>query len=106
MAAKLKVITAVPMQIGFRLRDRALAEKAVREAAKFGWSSHELARDVYEDFLTDARWQRLSAEQHQVRMELAKLRADLRESVVAVLCDAGKLEEVQARDWVAERLFR
>jgi hypothetical protein len=42
----------------------------------------------------------------ELASEVRKQRSDLKEALIAVLCDAGKLEEREAREWLESRLFQ
>jgi hypothetical protein len=92
--------------ISYRL-DTGTAGALADEAEKLGVSSHELARRVLLEWLTDQERHQLRRSLARVRTELLKLRADLKEAVIAILCDAGKIASRQdAEDWVKSRLFQ
>ena len=92
--------------ISYRL-DTETAEALTAEAKKTGVSSHELARRIVLQWLTDQERHQLRRSLSRVRNELLKLRADLKESVIAILCDAGKIERREdAENWVNSRLFQ
>ena len=91
-------------QVSFRVEEEFL-ERAAAEARKYGVSPHELARQVFLDWLTDHRRHAVEEALAELIREVAKQRADLKESVIAILCDAGKLERREAEEWVTERLF-
>ena len=91
--------------ISYRL-DAETANALSAEAEKLGLSSHELARRILLEWLTDQERHHLRRSLSRVRSELLKLRADLKESVTAILCDAGKLEKEDAEAWVSSRLFK
>src|SRR5438552_17155311 len=91
--------------ISYRL-DSETAKALSGEAEKLGVSSHELARRALLEWLTDQERHRVRRSLSRVRNELLKLRADLKEVVIAILCDAGKLEKQDAEDWVTARLFQ
>jgi hypothetical protein len=111
--------TGLTAQYTFRT-DRETKNKADAEAKKYGLSRHELVRKVFEEWLNDAeRYELLELVRHlqeqvrhlteqlrRTRKESRKLRTDLKEAAIAILCDAGKLEEHQARTWVQSRLFK
>jgi hypothetical protein len=90
--------------VGYRLDSEAAAELSA-EAKKLGISPHELARQVLLDWLSDKERHATEKALSELRAEVAKLRADLKEGFVALLCDAGKLEREDAEDWVNGRLF-
>ena len=91
--------------ISYRL-DPVAAKELSAEATKLGLtSSHELARRVLLEWLTDEERHHVRRSLAHVRKELLKLRADLKLAVIAVLCDAGKLEKQDAEDWVNAHLF-
>jgi hypothetical protein len=85
--------------------DAEAADELSAEAKKLGISPHELARRVLLDWLSDKERHATEEALADLRAEVAKLRADLKEGFVAILCDAGKLEREDAEDWVNGRLF-
>ncbi|SRR5712692_5474721 len=92
--------------ISYRL-DSETADALSAEAKKIGVSAHELARRILFEWLTDLERHQLRRSLSRIRRELLKLRADLKESVIAILCDAGKIASRQdAEDWVNSRLFQ
>jgi hypothetical protein len=91
--------------ISYRL-DSETAKALSAEAAKHALSSHELARRALLEWLTDQERHQVRRSLSRVRKELLKLRSDLKEAVIAILCDAGKLEKQDAEDWVTARLFQ
>jgi hypothetical protein len=102
-SAKPSSSTAV---ISYRL-DTETSEALTAEAKKIGVSTHELARRILIEWLTDQERHQLLRSLSRFRRELLKLRADLKESVIAILCDAGKIASREdAEDWVNSRLFR
>jgi hypothetical protein len=91
--------------ISYRL-DPEAAKALSAEATNLGLtSSHELARRVLLEWLTDEERHYLRRSLAHVRKELLKLRADLKQAVIAVLCDSGKLQKQDAEDWVNAHLF-
>ena len=99
-------------QTSFRT-NRETKEKADAEAEKYGMSRHELARQVFNDWLDDTErdeireaLDHLTQAVRKLEEELSQQRADLKQALIALLCDAGKLEEDDARRWVEPRLFR
>jgi hypothetical protein len=84
------------------------AAKALSAAAqKHGLaSSHELARTVLLEWLVDDERHHLRKSLSRLRKEVLKLRADLKQAVIAILCDSGKLEKADAEDWVNRTLFQ
>ena len=94
-----------PTQVGFRLNEEA-ARLLFEEAQGRGVSSHELARWVLLHWLTDQERHRLRRALSSLRKEVLKQRADLKQAVIAILCDAGKVERQDAEDWVNRHLFK
>jgi hypothetical protein len=90
--------------IGFRIEEGD-AEAAKIEAQKFGISPHALAKQVFLEWLNDTERFELREALEHLREEVIKQKADLKEAMIAVLCDAGKLEEAEAREWVESRFF-
>ena len=103
-----------PGTISFRFVDSAqdglsageLCELARAEARKYGLSPHELARQVFLDWLLDHERHALAEALGQLQEEVSKQRADLREAVICLLCDAGKAERQEAEEWVSTHLFQ
>jgi hypothetical protein len=91
--------------ISYRLNAET-ARALAAEAEKLGLSSHELARRALLEWLTDQERHQVRRSLARFRNELLKLRTDLKASVIAILCDAGKLEKQDAEDWVNSRLFQ
>jgi hypothetical protein len=92
--------------ISYRL-DVETAQALSAEAKKTGVSTHELARRILYQWLTDHERHQLRRSLARLRSALLKLRADLKQSVIAILCDAGKIASRQdAEDWVHSRLFQ
>ena len=91
--------------ISYRI-DQELSELAKAEAKKYAISPHELARLVFTDWLMDQERHALTEALGQVREEVSKQRADLREAVICLLCDAGKAERQDAEEWVSTHLFQ
>jgi hypothetical protein len=83
-----------------------LADLARAEAQKYGISAHELARQVFLDWLMDHERHAVAEALGQVQEELSKQRADLREAVICLLCDAGKAERQDAEEWVSTHLCK
>jgi|SRR6516162_4840872 hypothetical protein len=97
--------TKAPNTISYRI-DQELSELARVEAKKYAISPHELARQVFTDWLMDQERHALAEALGQVREEVAKQRADLREAVIALLCDAGRAERADAEEWVSTHMFQ
>ena len=92
--------------IGFRLDTEFTAEAEAR-ARKLGLSVHELAYKIFVEWLTGRDGGKVAAAMRKLHEELSKLRSDLREATVALLCDAGKVESRDdAQDWVNTTLFK
>lgn len=106
MKSRNNLVPLVPRQIGFRLDEQA-AQNLYEEALKYGYSPHELARQIVTDFLADGERQRLRADFSALKEQVLQMREDLKEAVIAVLCDAGKIENPSlARQWVSEKFFK
>jgi hypothetical protein len=93
-----------PEVISIRLQSDH-AKKLSEKARKYGLSSHEYVRLLVNDDLDDTFKTELLRALQLVHSELAKMREDLKEVSIAILCDAGKLERSDAELWVSERLF-
>ena len=94
-----------PLLVSYRLGPEATGELAA-EAKKLGVSPHELARRVLLDWLSDHDRHATEQALAELRAEVAKVRADLREAVIALLADAGRCSREDAEDWVNGRLFQ
>jgi hypothetical protein len=92
--------------ISYRL-DPEAAKALSAEAQKLGLASaHELARRVLLEWLTDQERHHLRQSLSRLHKDVLKLREDLKQAVIAILCDAGKLEKEDAEDWVNRTLFQ
>lgn len=94
-----------PLVVSYRL-DPEAADELSAEAKRLGISPHELARRVLLDWLSDHDRHATEQALAELRAEVAKVRADLREAVIALLADAGRCTREDAEDWVNGRLFR
>ena len=101
----MKSTSLCPPVVSYRLDPQAAGELAV-EAKKLGISPHELARRVLLDWLSDQDRHATEQALAELRAEVAKVRADLREAVIALLADAGRCSREDAEDWVNGRLFQ
>lgn len=89
--------------ISFRLDDHYLAV-LTKQASRFGMSPGEYARRLVLDALEETDHRRLEEGMGALEREVAQLRAELANSVMALLVGAGKVDKDEARDWVQANL--
>lgn len=101
----MKSTSVHPLVVSYRLDSEAAAELS-GEAKNLGISPHELARRVLLDWLSDHERHATVQALSELTAEVAKVRADLKEAMVAILCDAGRCTREDAEEWVSGRLFQ
>jgi len=94
------------MTISFKLEP--VLAKALEERARLlkQPSLHIAARQILIESLTDAQRTRLCEEVEKLTQEVTRLRTDLATATVALLVQAGRINDVEeARQWVAKTLL-
>ena len=90
--------------VGFRL-DEETYQLLAEQGAERNMGTNDMARCLVSRALQDAEAQ---ASLHEIlsliRLEVQELRQDLSLSTEALLTSAGKVEEKEAKTWIAENL--
>jgi hypothetical protein len=95
--------------ISFKIEEEVAQALEYRAAQQKGSSRHTIARQIVVDALTNAGHERVVEEIAQVRGQIERLGDEFREDVatvcVALLVQAGKVQQAEAEGWVRKAIL-
>lgn len=91
--------------ISFKV-ESAIAEELDNRAARQNGSRHTAARQIVLEALTDADRFKVLQEIVELKAQLEDVRNSLATAVVALLVQAGKVQQNEAKEWVLNNIMR